>query len=57
MQNENKEIIKALTIIKNVCDDSVCEDCLFSDNHGICLVTGDSPNVWKINNTSKLLLD
>ena len=42
------EIIKALTIIKNICDDCICETCPFMLDDTTCGITDDEPSNWHI---------
>lgn len=50
MKYTKNEILKALTIIKEICDEANdCDICPYGDCMGICqILNNDSPNTWII---------
>lgn len=42
------EIIKALTMIHDICDDNVCGSCPFSVADAQCGITFSEPDEWDI---------
>lgn len=54
MKHSKEEIIKALNVIKETCEEQYldCEQCPFSDWNTDCVFTdGDAPTAWVINNS------
>ena len=52
MRYSENEIIKALTIIKNICEDYAgCTGCPFETPIGDCQINVDSPEDWNIINS------
>ena len=49
MNYTHEEVLKALTLIHEICDDTVCDDCPFS-TQGDCVIQDTSPNEWKVAN-------
>lgn len=48
MKHSQEEILKALHVIKETCDENPCDEtCPF--NSGQCLIMRTAPNGWKIN--------
>ena len=49
MKHTKNEILKALTIIKEVCEEiGDCTICPCGDCMGVCLVSDDVPTSWEI---------
>ena len=45
-----KNLIEALKLIKEICDDTMCPKCPLSDTGDECLLQQDCPSNWKILN-------
>lgn len=49
MTYTHDQIISALTIIKNVCDENTCDLCPLRKGGGCHVADNGSPNLWKLN--------
>ena len=48
-EKTQKEILKALSLIQNVCKECTgCDSCPLSDRDDNCLICGTEPVYWKI---------
>lgn len=43
-----KEAMNALTLIKEICEDNICEDCIFGNSNSRCMIRENTPDVWDI---------
>lgn len=50
MKHTKEEILNALHVIKDICDDETidCYNCPFSDSDGHCILTEQIPTAWDI---------
>lgn len=48
MKHTKEEILNALQVIKDTCQDGDCLLCPFSDGDGHCIVTEQAPCAWNI---------
>lgn len=45
-----EEIINAVTVIKEICANQICQDCpFFRKGDNTCIVKNEVPSGWKIN--------
>lgn len=51
MEYTHEEIIEALKVISNICANTDCEECCFSDKHDECIINNYQPAKWVINPT------
>lgn len=49
MKHSEEEIINALAIIQDTCEEHDCSKCPFGTNDAICLIKRDSPIEWLLN--------